>query len=112
MPVVSTARPPGGETDSMPRDFEMEQHDYRPGLRHRGLRFVSDDEIELDFEGLDTHDRTFLVPRTEHASIAVWSSEGGVPSPLRGCAVPVRGAQPEPAGRPGVGRATRRAAQR
>ena len=57
----------------MPRDFEMEQHEYRPGLRFRGLRFVSDDEIELDFEGLDTGDRSFRARRSEHGGIPLWT---------------------------------------
>ena len=47
-----------------PRDFEMEQHEYFPGLRLRALRFRTDDEIELDFEGLGTADRTFVVRRS------------------------------------------------
>jgi len=34
-------------------------HDYRPGLQFRGMRFVTDTVIELDFEGLGTADRTF-----------------------------------------------------
>lgn len=53
------------------RDFEREQHEYRPGLRLRGLRFLSDDEIELDFEGLGTADRTFLA-RREHVDGIGW----------------------------------------
>ena len=45
------------------RDFEMEQHEYRPGLRLRSLTFVNDDEIELMFEGIDTADRSWRVRR-------------------------------------------------
>jgi hypothetical protein len=44
----------------MTRAWENEVHDYFPGLRFRGLRFLNDREIELDFEGLGTEDRRFL----------------------------------------------------
>ena len=44
----------------MVRDFEREEHVYTPGLRLRSLRFVSDCEIELDFEGIGTEDRVFV----------------------------------------------------
>lgn len=49
----------------MVRDFEREQNTYRPGLRLRSLRFLSDTEIELDFEGIETPDRTFVASRSE-----------------------------------------------
>jgi len=55
----------------MVRDFEREQHEYRPGLRLRSLVFISDDEIELSFEGLGTADRTWRVQRRVHGGIAV-----------------------------------------
>jgi hypothetical protein len=55
----------------MVQDYEQIEHQYRPGLRLRVIRFVSDTEIELDFEGLDTADRTFRVQRSEHAGIAL-----------------------------------------
>ena len=44
----------------MVRGFEREQHTYQLGLRLRGLRFLSDSEIEMDFEGIGTTDRTFV----------------------------------------------------
>lgn len=56
----------------MPKDFEAEQHTYRPGLRLRGLRFLSDDEIELDFEGLDTGDRVYHARREWLADRGFW----------------------------------------
>lgn len=55
-----------------PRDFEQEQHEYHPGLRLRGLRFLSDDQIELDFEGLGTADRTFVARREWLDSQGFW----------------------------------------
>lgn len=47
----------------MCRDFEKQENTYRPGLRLRSLRFITDDEIELDFEGIDAPDATFRASR-------------------------------------------------
>jgi hypothetical protein len=55
----------------MVQDYEQGEYEYRPGLRLRGTRFISDTEIELDFEGLDTADRTFRAQRREHGGIPV-----------------------------------------
>lgn len=57
----------------MVRDFEREQHTYRPGLRLRAMRFRSDTEIELDFEGIGTADRTFTVRRDVAGAIPLLS---------------------------------------
>ncbi|MBO0822339.1 MAG: hypothetical protein J2P27_00600 [Actinobacteria bacterium] len=57
----------------MVEDCEHGRHEYRPGLRLRGTRFISDTEIELDFEGLDTVDRTFRAQRDEHGGIPVFT---------------------------------------
>jgi hypothetical protein len=56
------------EDGQMVRDFEREQHEYRPGLRLRGARFLSDSEIELDFEGLGTPDRVFVARRAAESA--------------------------------------------
>jgi hypothetical protein len=68
----SLERRPEGRMRSVARDFEREQHTYRPGLRLRGMHFRSDTEIELDFEGIGTVDRTFVV-RREAAAVPVIS---------------------------------------
>ena len=54
----------GADTDGVVRDFEKQENTFRPGLRLRSLRFISDDELELDFEGLDAPDATFRATRT------------------------------------------------
>jgi hypothetical protein len=64
----SPERWPAGRMRSVVRDFEQEQHSYRPGLRLRAMRFRSDTEIELDFEGIGTADRTFVVRRDAAAA--------------------------------------------
>lgn len=53
----------------MAEDHELCEHEYRPGLRLRGTRFISDTEIELNFEGLGTADCTFRAQRGEHGGI-------------------------------------------
>jgi len=58
----------------MVRDFEREQHTYRPGLRLRGLRFLSDTEIELDCEGMETADRTFVASSRGQVQVGFSSS--------------------------------------
>ncbi len=68
-PATSAPRADTGTMTSAPKPAEST---LRPALRLRSLRFITDDEIELDFEGLDAPDATFRATRTWLEDIGIW----------------------------------------
>lgn len=55
----------------------MAEHDpepvsYAPGLRLRAVRFIDDNTLEYDFEGVDAADETFRLTRSKVNRLGIW----------------------------------------
>lgn len=53
-------------------EHEPEPVSHVPGLRLRALRFVDDDTLEYDFEGIDAADETFRMSRSNDNRLGIW----------------------------------------
>lgn len=59
------------------KELRVTEHDpepvsYVPGLRLRAVRFVDDNTLEYDFEGIDAADETFRLTRSKVDRLGIW----------------------------------------
>lgn len=53
-------------------EYEPDPVSYVPGLRLRAVRFIDENTLEYDFEGIDTADETFRMSRSNDNRLGIW----------------------------------------
>ena len=53
-------------------DREPEPVSYSPGLRLRAIRFIDENTLEYEFEGIDAADETFQLVRSNDNRLGIW----------------------------------------
>ncbi|HEX7160974.1 MAG TPA: hypothetical protein VF223_07025 [Trebonia sp.] len=53
-------------------DYEPDPVSYCPGLRLRAIRFVDENTLEYDFEGVEVEDETFRLSRSWVNGPGIW----------------------------------------